>query len=90
MVVKFMVPFWFPIIIRHLIFIGYPKKYHNFDNHYYLGFVPSKGWMWGWARFRVRRFPGIFWVLGLRVPEHCRVWFGSGSFMKYVGQKHSP
>ena len=32
-VVKIMVPFWIPIIIRHLIF-RVPKKIdHNFDNH---------------------------------------------------------
>ena len=29
-VVKIMVPFWSPIIIRHLIF---RKKDHNFDGH---------------------------------------------------------
>ena len=27
-----MVPFWIPIIIRHLIF-SVPKRDHNFDNH---------------------------------------------------------
>ena len=31
-VVKMMVPFWIPIIIRHLI-LGYPKRDHKFDNH---------------------------------------------------------
>ena len=31
-VVKIMVPFWSPIIIRHLIFRG-PKKGPYFDNH---------------------------------------------------------
>ena len=31
-VVKMMVPFWIPIVIRHLIFRG-PKRDHNFDNH---------------------------------------------------------
>ena len=28
-VVKIMVPFWFPILARHP---GYPKRDHNFDN----------------------------------------------------------
>ena len=28
-----MVPFWVPIIIRHLIFLGYPTRDHSFDNH---------------------------------------------------------
>ena len=34
-VVKIMVPFWIPIIIRPLIFRvpGAPKEDHNFDNH---------------------------------------------------------
>ena len=33
-VVKIMIPFWIPIIIRHLIFRVPPqKRYHNFDNH---------------------------------------------------------
>ena len=31
-VVKVMVPFWIPIIIRHLIF-RVPNRDHNFDNH---------------------------------------------------------
>ena len=35
-VVKIMVPFWLPIIIRHLIYIyiyiGYPRRDHNFDS----------------------------------------------------------
>ena len=31
-VVKIMVLFWIPIIIRHLIF-RVPKRDHNFDNH---------------------------------------------------------
>ena len=31
-VVKIMVPFWIPIIIRHLVF-RVPKRDHNFDNH---------------------------------------------------------
>ena len=31
-VVKMRVPFWFPVIIRHLIFRA-PKRDHNFDNH---------------------------------------------------------
>ena len=35
-VVKIMVPFWIPIIIRHLIFRD-PKRDHNFDNHPYSG-----------------------------------------------------
>ena len=30
-VVKVMAPFWFPLIVRHLIFRVPPKK-HNFDN----------------------------------------------------------
>ena len=35
-VVKIMVPFWIPIIMRHLIFrVLYPKRDHNFDNHPY-------------------------------------------------------
>ena len=37
-VVKIMVPFWIPTIIRHLIFRA-PKRDHNFDNHPY-GTVP--------------------------------------------------
>ena len=32
MVVKITVPFWIPIIIRHLIF-RVPKRDHHFDNH---------------------------------------------------------
>ena len=32
LVVKIMVPFWVPIIVRHLIF-RVPKRDHNFDNH---------------------------------------------------------
>ena len=32
MVVRILVPFWIPIIIRHLIF-RVPKRDHNFDNH---------------------------------------------------------
>ena len=35
-----MVPFWVPIIVRHLIF-RVPKKDHNFDNHPYIG-----GYFW--------------------------------------------
>ena len=31
-VVKIMVPFWVPNIVRHLIF-RVPKRDHNFDNH---------------------------------------------------------
>ena len=31
-VVKITVPFWIPIIIRHLIF-RVPKRDHHFDNH---------------------------------------------------------
>ena len=31
-VVKIVVPFWIPIVIRHLIF-GVSKKDQNFDNH---------------------------------------------------------
>ena len=31
-----MVPFWVLIIIRHLIFIGYPKRDFNFDNYPYV------------------------------------------------------
>ena len=31
-VVKIRVPFWVPIIIRHLLF-KVPKMDHNFDNH---------------------------------------------------------
>ena len=34
-VVKSMVPFWIPIILRHLVF-RYPKRNHNFDNHPYV------------------------------------------------------
>ena len=34
-VVKIMVPFWVPIIIRHLIFRVPKKKDHNSDNHPY-------------------------------------------------------
>ena len=30
--VKIMVPFWIPSIVRHLIF-RVPKRDHNFDNH---------------------------------------------------------
>ena len=30
-----MVPFWVPIIIRHL-YLGYPKRDPNFDNHPYI------------------------------------------------------
>ena len=33
-VVRIMVPFWIPIIIRHLIFRD-PKRDHNVDNHPY-------------------------------------------------------
>ena len=33
-VVKIMVPFWVPIIIRHLLF-RYPKRDLNFDNYPY-------------------------------------------------------
>ena len=33
-VVKIMVPFWVPIIIRHH-YLGYPKRDHNFDNYPY-------------------------------------------------------
>ena len=33
-VVQIMVPFWIPIIIRHLISRD-PKRDHNFDNHPY-------------------------------------------------------
>ena len=33
-VVKFLVPFWGPIIIRQLLF-RVPKRDHNFDNHSY-------------------------------------------------------
>ena len=32
-VVKIKVPFWVPIIIRHLYYLGYPKRDPNFDNH---------------------------------------------------------
>ena len=32
-VVKIMIPFWIPIIIRHLIFRVPEKGDHNFDNH---------------------------------------------------------
>ena len=32
-VVKIMVPFWVPNIVRHLT--GFPKRDHNFDNHPY-------------------------------------------------------
>ena len=35
-----MVPFWVPIIIRPLVFIGYPKRDHNFDNHPYILLSP--------------------------------------------------
>ena len=28
-----MVPFWVPTIIRHLYYLGYPKRDPNFDNH---------------------------------------------------------
>ena len=39
MVVKIMIPFWIPIIIRHLI-LWVPKKDHNFDNHpYHMGII---------------------------------------------------
>ena len=31
-----MVPFWIPIIIRHLIFRVPQKRDHNFDNHPYI------------------------------------------------------
>ena len=34
-VVKMMVPFWIPIIIRHLVF-GYPRRDHNLDNHAFM------------------------------------------------------
>ena len=33
LVVKMMVPFWIPIIIRHTYYVGYPKRDHNFDDH---------------------------------------------------------
>ena len=33
MVVKFMVPFWIPIIIQHIIFRVPQKRGHDFDNH---------------------------------------------------------
>ena len=36
-VVKVIVPFWIPIIIRHLIF-RVPTRNHNFDNHPYTCF----------------------------------------------------
>ena len=32
-VVKIMVPSWVPIIIRHLVYLGYPKRDYNFDNY---------------------------------------------------------
>ena len=35
LVVKIKVPFWVPIIIRHLLF-RVPKKDPNFDNHPYV------------------------------------------------------
>ena len=35
-VAKIMVPFWIPIIIRHLI-LRVPKKDHHFGNHPYIG-----------------------------------------------------
>ena len=34
-VVKIMVPFWVPILVRHLIFRVPKKTGHNFDNHPY-------------------------------------------------------
>ena len=34
-VVKIMVPFWIPSIIRHLVYRGPKKGDHNFDNHPY-------------------------------------------------------
>ena len=40
-VVKIMVPFWVPSIIRHLLF-RVPKRDPNFDNHP-IGFSGSRG-----------------------------------------------
>ena len=51
-VVKIMVPFWVPIILRHLIF-RVPKKGHNFDNHPYLLLRNLTGHrIWGRNRIR--------------------------------------
>ena len=47
-VVKIRVPVWVPIIMRHLLYIyiyiylGYPKRDHNFDNHLYLLTTPVR------------------------------------------------
>ena len=41
-VVKIMVPFWVPNIVRHLIF-RVPKWDHNFDNH---PFASGSGVLW--------------------------------------------
>ena len=41
-VVKIMVPFWIHIIIRHLIYLGYPTRDHNFDNHPYAYLKPNR------------------------------------------------
>ena len=40
-VVKSMVPFWVPSIIRHLMFRVYPKRDSNFDNYHVLQVVTA-------------------------------------------------
>ena len=68
--VKIMVPFWIPMIIRHLIF-KYPKKDHNFDNHPYggLGFKGFEAYI-----RRMYGCVGAYKVRGLELRD-C-LWFG--------------
>ena len=42
-VVKIMVRFWVPIMIRHLIYFGYPQRDHNFDIHPYSYILDIQG-----------------------------------------------
>ena len=52
-----MVPFGVPIIVRHL-YLGYPKRDHNFDNPTCVGDEAVKV-----LRFRVQGCIWVRWVL---------------------------
>ena len=76
MVVKIMVPFWVPIIVRHLIF-RVPKRDHNFDNHTFAVNkkdynAPSFGLHGGWLSDTVMR-------CALRAAIRSLFYFQGGS-----------